>query len=428
MTLLAVRLTALVVLFLATLACGVVPAVLFRVWSKRKDAKFLDITSAKQKKNKLSANSVLNVFMFFGGGVLLATCFCHLLPEVRSNFDNYFKTHQKSAHEHLHENEDHNETDHEEHDHEHGHEHSHGVPYVELAVCGGFFIIYLLEEVVHTFLGHHDDEEDEQSEKSERPSETTTPSNYSPKSNRLRSNLALDQHAPSPANLLSCKRESTDSLEKGYINYGIDLKNESGPDSPIHGPTHFPIFHSQSIDALVMPGSVTPPKLTMPPVDKPLLPASIRFARGLVTIAAFSAHSVFDGVAIGLQESTSQIWTMFFAICIHKLVVAFAVGMELLEKTSSLTITSIHMTLFSLMSPIGILIVILTETSMKEGDNPVIIMLSAVATGTILYIVFFEILQRDRSKDGSKLTGFVLYLAMIAGFAAMVCITLFIVH
>lgn len=119
---------------------------------------------------------------------------------------------------------------------------------------------------------------------------------------------------------------------------------------------------------------------------------------------------------------------MFFAICVHKLVVSFAVGMELYEKTSSLTITSMLMGLFSLMSPIGIIIVILTESSMSESDSPVIIMLSAVATGTILYIVFFEILQRDRSKDDNKFSGFFLFTSMIVGFGTMVCITLFIVH
>lgn len=48
--------------------------------------------------------------------------------------------------------------------------------------------------------------------------------------------------------------------------------------------------------------------------------------QGLVLIVAFSAHSVFDGVAIGVQQEVSRLWTMFFAICSHKLVVSLAVG------------------------------------------------------------------------------------------------------
>lgn len=432
MSLLAVRLTALGVLFLATLVCGVAPAFLFRLWARRKERKFLDITVAQQKKKKLSvsAHSVLNLFMFFGGGVLLATCFVHLIPEVRSNFDNYWKSRNDSEeHGHSHEEGEHNETesDHEEHGHGHSHEHSHGVPWVELAICGGFFFVYLLEEIVHSFIGHdHDDDDKDMSDTSSQPI------SYPVQGARLQNNLSLSQSGPLPTNLLSCNKriESNESLStNGYVNYGMDLKNEL----PLPGsgvPMHYPIFHTQSCDALVVPslGSSSPKLSVSLPGEKPLLPASVRFARGLVTIAAFSAHSIFDGVAIGLQESSSQIWTMFFAICVHKLVVAFAVGMELFEKSSSLTITTIHMTLFSLMSPIGILIVILTENTMSESDSPVIIMLSAVATGTILYIVFFEVLQRDRTKDASKLTGFILFFSMIIGFISMVCITLFIVH
>lgn len=102
--------------------------------------------------------------------------------------------------------------------------------------------------------------------------------------------------------------------------------------------------------------------------------------------------------------------------------------MELLEKTSSLSMTVIHMSIFSFMSPLGIFIVLLTEAKISESDSPAIILLSAVATGTILYIVFFEILQRDKTKDPSKLTGLILYLSMIVGFTVMFCLTLYVVH
>lgn len=86
---------------------------------------------------------------------------------------------------------------------------------------------------------------------------------------------------------------------------------------------------------------------------KKLLPAGVRFVQGLVTIGAFSAHSIFDGLAIGLQSTSTQIYTMLFAMSMHKLVVAFAVGLELFDQTSSVYMTTILMSLFSIMSPIG---------------------------------------------------------------------------
>lgn len=103
-------------------------------------------------------------------------------------------------------------------------------------------------------------------------------------------------------------------------------------------------------------------------------------------------------------------------------------GMEVFEKTQSLAMTSIHMSLFSVMSPLGILIVIFTESRISSNDSPVIILLSAVATGTILYIVFFEILQRGKKDQEPRFFGLILYTAMIIGFAIMFYLTLSITH
>lgn len=159
-----------------------------------------------------------------------------------------------------------------------------------------------------------------------------------------------------------------------------------------------------------------------------MLPASVRFIQGLVTIGAFSAHSIFDGLAIGLQSTENQIYTMLFAISMHKLVVAFAVGLELFDQTSSLWMTTVHMSIFSVMSPIGIWIVIFSQSGevTSENESLVLIMLSAVATGTIIYIVFFEILQKDRSS--SPVNGLLLWLIMVIGFVLMLSINIFVVH
>lgn len=160
--------------------------------------------------------------------------------------------------------------------------------------------------------------------------------------------------------------------------------------------------------------------------ESKLLPASVRFVQGLVTIMAFSAHSIFDGLAIGLRNSPNQVYTMLFAISMHKLVVAFAVGLELFDQTSSVLMTAIHMSLFSIMSPIGIWIVIFSQMTKgpSEDQSLLLIILSAIATGTIIYIVFFEILQKDRS--GSNVNGLLLWFIMISGFVLMLSVNIFV--
>jgi ZIP Zinc transporter. len=60
----------------------------------------------------------VSLCLSLGGGVLLATCFIHMIPEVRHSIETH------SAHS------------------------SHHFPFTELLVCIGFFIVYIVEESV----------------------------------------------------------------------------------------------------------------------------------------------------------------------------------------------------------------------------------------------------------------------------------------
>ena len=75
-------------------------------------------SSASKKKSQEVASSML---LCFGGGVLLATALLHILPEV----DEMLKEEQEKL----------------------------GISFLaELILCAGFFLVYLLEELVHFFL------------------------------------------------------------------------------------------------------------------------------------------------------------------------------------------------------------------------------------------------------------------------------------
>ena len=76
----------------------------------------------KREKRKLK-NVILSFLLNVGGGVLIANCFCHWLPEVREgiegkNIDTF-------------------------------------LPLAEVIMCAGFFFISALEEVLHHFLHPH---------------------------------------------------------------------------------------------------------------------------------------------------------------------------------------------------------------------------------------------------------------------------------
>ena len=373
-----IRTIAAIFLFILTGFAGVLPPILFKKWRQKKPGQVLSSIDKNFKtKRWFNYKNIMKIFMFFGGGILLATCFCHLIPEVREDWNNYLK--YKKEHE-----ENHSKSD----DELESHDHNHSLPHVELSVCFGFFVIYLLEELIHTFVGHHHQ---------------------------------TDEHDVDE----SVAGESSES----HADYDMESYCETIPDSG----NCSPVVSSENIMSST-PG-ITFEKTLESSIsntlrkDKKFPRKSMRFLQGLVVIVAFSAHSIFDGVAIGLQEQSSRIWTMFFAISSHKLVVSFAVGMQLFEKTQSMRVTAALMSLFSIMSPVGIFIVLLSESYVSGNQSPLMILLSAVATGTILYIVFFEILQRDtdHEKIGQppppKLFGLLLYSSMLVGFLFMLLLT-----
>ena len=53
--------------------------------------------------------------------------------------------------------------------------------------------------------------------------------------------------------------------------------------------------------------------------------------REFFTVLALSLHAVFEGLAVGLEETTAGVWTLFAAIASHKFVISFCMGVELVS-------------------------------------------------------------------------------------------------
>lgn len=70
----------------------------------------------------------LSASLCFGAGVLLSIVFLHLLPETQANFQYAMDV---------------------------GYIHETHYPVAEVAVCSGFFLVYLIEEVIHAWVDHH---------------------------------------------------------------------------------------------------------------------------------------------------------------------------------------------------------------------------------------------------------------------------------
>jgi len=76
--------------------------------------------------------------------------------------------------------------------------------------------------------------------------------------------------------------------------------------------------------------------------------------RDLITILGLSFHAVFEGLAVGLEEEESEVWQLFGAVAAHKFVISFCFGMELVNGRTPALLHTIYITVFALVSPLGI--------------------------------------------------------------------------
>lgn len=137
----------------------------------------------------------------------------------------------------------------------------------------------------------------------------------------------------------------------------------------------------------------------------------------LLTVIALSFHEVFEGMAIGLERIAENMWYLSTAVATHKLVIAFCIGLELTYSNTRRSVLVVYMAMFAVVTPLGIaagLILAQFESgSPSKTSGPVAVVLQGLTAGTLLYVVFFEVLARH------KQPGFSHVFAIMFGFGIL---------
>ncbi|KAM3962474.1 zinc/iron regulated transporter-related protein 89B [Aphomia sociella] len=317
------------VLFVASMICGLTPILLSK--------KFNWITADEAGTLK-STNRMVMTLLSFGGGVLLSTTFLHLMPEVDENV-HYLQ--------------------------DLGRLKEFDFALTPFLTCCGFFIMYLVEELVHLYIHHREKNNGQQ---------------------KLVRNLSSRRSGPSPGNgEKSVSNSTADLIEPASIqrNKDPEVNHHHGHS---HHHSHAPIVEGDDVTSAL---------------------------RGLLIVLALSIHELFEGLAVGLESSTSHVWYMLGAVSAHKLVIAFCIGVELIATNTKTWLSIIYITTFAIVSPLGIgigLLLVGGEGATAAGVYSVV--LQGLASGTLLYVIFFEIWKGDR-------TGIFQYIASIVGFFLM---------
>ncbi|XP_018310907.1 zinc transporter ZIP1 isoform X2 [Mycetomoellerius zeteki] len=288
-------------------------------------AKWLKWDMSGQNPRSMKTVSIL---LGFGGGVLFSTTFLHLIPEVTEGVENLIESDELPQ---L------------------------SFSLADMLACTGFFIMYLVEESVHTYLK---------------------------------------------------KRQITrrDSNKKD-VNLSTNELVENGQIQPYANNNHAHTGHSH------LPAIMT--------TDDDFVITSLR---GLLIVLGLSVHELFEGLAIGLESSANHVWYMFLAVASHKFVIAFCIGIELIASRTRPYLSVIYTCAFAVVSPLGIGIgMALVGGGSAATSGPLAVILQGLASGTLLFVVFFEILQEHR-------TGLRQYFSILFGFLVMFCLQILTAH
>ena len=145
-------------------------------------------------------------------------------------------------------------------------------------------------------------------------------------------------------------------------------------------------------------------------------------SRSLILLVALSFHRIFEGMSIGLQHSTSHVFRLFAAVMCHEAAIGFSLGLQFVKNRWSTRRVVLACFLCSLIMPLGVFI----GTAMVElggESNSIEIVngfLQSLATGTFIYVTFFEILQEELCDDDTSLRK---VLFVFLGFALMAALS-----
>ncbi|XP_058062922.1 zinc transporter ZIP1-like [Anopheles bellator] len=311
-----------VVLFSASMLCGLLPFQLVR-WFK--------INPEAPSGNHLF---FIRLLLSFGGGALLSTTFLHLLPEINHSISLLVESGALPPPEDL------------------------PFPLGEFLLTGGFFVIYLIEEIVHWWMHR-------------RSAKARAASRVDP------AITAIQKEPLDSSGIVADSKHSHHASNHSHLPIG----NVSYPITDVDGRQVVPDLNGDVVAS-----------------DKPEEPGSSSTLRGLLIVLALSIHELFEGLAVGLERSPSAVWLLFGAVAAHKFVIAFCVAFELLVAAVRFRVAVAYIFVYSVVSPLGIGIGIALSSVSDDANDTievVSVVLQGMASGTLVYVIFFEILAKD---------------------------------
>uniref|UniRef100_A0A914N8C4 Uncharacterized protein n=1 Tax=Meloidogyne incognita TaxID=6306 RepID=A0A914N8C4_MELIC len=301
------------------------------------------------------AEWILSLLSCFAGGVFMGTCFLDIFPHINENYERFIiKSKWKIEY-----------------------------PLTQFFVCCGFFLVYLLEELILKIFS---------SSALHAGHSHSAGNNSSHHHKHRRDKIKCREEHLKTSNIVNsnnnCNNDGNVLQQSTHV---VVVRRSDGEESDSINSSKQ--FKQRSISIL------TQEYLNNEQVDDSLL-KSITFA------VAMSFHSILEGFALGVQNNQKGIMTLFISLIIHKGIEAFSVGLQITRSNAKrMIIVVLTIGIYALMTPFGSMVgVLLTNLNMDEVlKDGIVIVLESFAGGTFIYVTFFEVLSQERANEFSNL-------------------------
>jgi zinc transporter 1/2/3 len=385
-----VKLLGAVCLLLFALTFGALPFLITKCMLHEPIRSGTDINNAAGRRHSLAGRtrSLISYLNAFAGGVFLATSLLHLMPEVRENTERLLELYEIPTE----------------------------YPIAELVIGVGLFLVMLVENTAMSLSHSRQGASRQGASKDDEPAAANVhgyqnlKDNGSVKPHEGATNTVLEAYNIEETSPLIPSPKTDTKPPKCY--------GASSTCSQIHGSCEL----SRSVQ-IAPEGEVEVSQVTQAESEEghQHLLNNVHGLRAVVLLLSLSLHTLFEGLALGLQSKTSEVVSLLVAISVHKSVISFSMSLQFLEHVHSTRRSAVFILMFALMAPAGIVIGMFLSEVKSTALDIVNVSLQGLATGTFLYITFFEVLFKEFGKHHSTLK----VLVVILGFSCMATVQIF---
>lgn len=318
------------------------------------------VVSPKMKRFLTLAN-------FFCGGVFFGTSLIGLYPTVHSKFQDIHKRNNIKEY-----------------------------PYAGLSLAAGFFLVWILEILVHACIhskGH---------------------SHTHSSRNSVENN---DIHKNSKSFKVSFSTASPTSPL-----YPEDPMNQPQPSDRLLG------IEDHTEDGKVQlpeTGHISAEKGTHEPHSH--VPMKGNLLGSIMLTFALGSHSIIEGLGYAMIDNFKMTMNMLITVLIHESVCAISLGVSLATKRTPVAASLSLLATFASLIPVGIGIGLAAQMGLEKNllGDVVTAVLQGVAAGTFIYVVFMEILPAEILESNDAALKAVM---MVTGFAVIAIMKIYHPH